>query len=358
MRRALVHLKPKIDQFTIFENRIVEAGLPQPWPTATDYGTCRIDERYRDRFEELETVAFLIIRDDSLLFEQYWDGYGPASYSNSFSMAKSIVSMMVGAAIADGYVKGTDQPVADFLPWIEVFDGRVMTIEDLLTMSAGIRWDEGYSGIISPTTKAYYGKDLRGQVAGLKQVSRPGYRTVYQSGVTQMLGQILSQATGKTLSEYASQKLWIPIGAEYDALWSLDHPGGMEKAYCCFNSNARDFARFGKLMLQRGSWNGKELVPQWYMDKAMAPATWLLSEYGDSPNVNYGYQFWILERDGMQIPYMRGILGQYVFALPEYNAVIVRLGRKRSEVRTDQNYPDDIDTWLDAGLEILTAGAN
>lgn len=106
-------------------------------------------------------------------------------------------------------------------------------------------------------------------------------------------------------------------------------------------------------MLHRGRWNGWTLVPWWYLDLALKPATWLENEDGTGPNTEYGYQFWILERDGMQIPYMRGILGQTVFALPEKDAVIVRLGRKRSEVRTAQNYPDDIDTWLDAGLRML-----
>ncbi|MCC8019090.1 MAG: beta-lactamase family protein [Rikenellaceae bacterium] len=353
LRRAIIHTYPKIDQYPIFENRVVAAGDPRPWPVAHDYGRYEIDPELAGRFAELETVAFVVVRQDSLLFEQYWDGYGPASRSNSFSMAKSIVSLLVGIAIEEGYILGLDQPVSDFLTGFGDYDGQPLTIEHLLTMSAGIRWDEGYSGLFSPTTEAYYGRDLPGLVGRIRQDSRPGERFYYQSGVTQMLGLILEKATGRTISEYASEKLWTPMGAEHDALWSLDRANGTEKAYCCFNSNARDFARFGRLMLGRGEWDGRFLVPSWYMDKALNPAAWLLSEDGEVPNMQYGYQFWILQRDGVRIPYMRGILGQYVFALPEHDAVVVRLGRRRSEVRTSQNYPDDIDTWLDAGMAIL-----
>ncbi|MCC8036388.1 MAG: beta-lactamase family protein [Rikenellaceae bacterium] len=351
--RALVHRLPEIDQYRIFDNRTVEAAEPQPWPMASDYGRHSIPDKYMGIFEALETVAYIVIQDDSLVFEKYWDGYGPDSYSNSFSMAKSIVSLLTGIAIAEGYIESLDTPVSDYIPGIRDFDGRKMTVEHLLTMSAGVEWNESYAGLFSPTTRAYYGKDLCGMVGRIRQVAAPGERTVYQSGVTQMLGYVLRQATGRSIGEYASEKLWKPMGAEYDALWSLDGREGMGKAYCCFNSNARDFARFGKLILDRGRWNDRRLVPEWYMEKAIAPAEWLMSEYSDGPNHTYGYQFWILEKDGVQIPYMRGILGQYILAVPGKNAIFVRLGKKRSETRTKQNYPDDVDTWLDAGMDIL-----
>ena len=353
IRRALTHVLPKIDQYPIFDNRVVRAGNPRPWPLSADYGKAGIDKQYLDKFNELETIAFVVIRNDSLLFENYREGYGPDSHSNSFSMAKSIVSLMVGAAIDEGLVKGVDQPVSDFLPEFGEFNGKQLTIEHLLTMSAGVDWDESYSGLFSTTTKAYYGKDLPGQVMGIHQVEEPGVYFRYQSGVTQMLALILEKATGKTLSDYASEKIWTPIGAEHDALWSLDEKGGHEKAYCCFNSNARDFARLGQLLLNRGEWSGVQVVSAEYIDNAVTPAGWLIGEKGSGPNTNYGYQFWVLEKDGMEIPYLRGINGQVVLALKDKNSVIVRLGRKRSEVRTEQNYPDDIDTWLEAGLKII-----
>ena len=143
------------------------------------------------------------------------------------------------------------------------------------------------------------------------------------------------------------------MNAEEDALWSLDKKDGIEKAYCCFNSNARDFARFGQLILNEGDWNGRQLISSSYLKEATTPDTSLLFKEYNETNHCYGFQFWHLTYNGMEIPYMRGILGQYIFIIPDLNAVVVRLGHKRSETRSDQHYPDDIDTWLGAAVEMI-----
>ncbi len=171
--------------------------------------------------------------------------------------------------------------------------------------------------------------------------------------MTQLLAFLVEKATGENISSYVSRKLWTPLQAEENALWSLDKKEGMEKGYCCFNSNARDFARFGQLILNNGYWNGKQLISESYLKEATTPDTTLLfTEYNET-NHCYGFQFWHLNYKGMDIPYMRGILGQYVFIIPDKNAVVVRLGHKRSKTRTSQHYPDDIDTWLAAALDIM-----
>jgi len=353
IRQALIHWFPQIDQYPIFENRTVRAGNPQAWAVSSRYGTLQLGKNRLADFEKYETVAFVVIHKDSLLFEQYWDGYGPESHSNSFSMAKSIVSLLIGVALDEGLITSVKQPVSNFLPEFGSYNGKELTVEDLLTMSAGVEWDEGYSGLFSLTTEAYYGKDIVAQTRRIRQNSEPGGHFYYQSGVTQILALILQTVTGKTLSDYASEKLWTPIGAEHDALWSLDHKDGFEKAYCCFNSNARDFARLGQLILNKGAWNEEQLVSADYIAQAINPATWLLDKRGE-PNREYGYQIWVLEYDGMVIPYMRGILGQYIFVIPDKEAVVVRLGHKRSEERfPPYYYPSDIDIWLGAGLELI-----
>ena len=353
MRQALIHWYPKIDQYPIFENRTVRAATPQPWAVSSRYGTLKLSENRLADFEKYETVAFVVIHKDSLLFEQYWEGYGPQSHSNSFSMAKSIVSLLIGVAIDEGLIMSVKQPVNDFIPEFGAYNGKELTVEDLLTMSAGVEWDEGYSGLFSLTTEAYYGKDIVAQTRRIRQNAEPGVEFYYQSGVTQILALILETVTGKSLSDYASEKLWTPIGAEQDALWSLDHKDGFEKAYCCFNSNARDFARLGQLILNKGAWNGEQLVSADYITQATTPATWLTDKRGE-PNREYGYQFWVLEYEGMTIPYFRGILGQGIFVIPDKDAVIVRLGHKRSEERfAPWYYPSDIDVWLGAGLELI-----
>lgn len=353
LRRALTHLLPKIDQYPIFENRTVKAGDPQPWKLSEAYNTISIPERYQPIFDQLGTVAYLIIKDSTLFFEQYWEEYSPKSHSNSFSMAKSIVSLAIGAAINDGFITSADQPVSDFYPDFQEYNGKPLTLRHLLTMSAGVDFDEAYSSPFSPTTQLYYGNDLQKITFGMKQIEEPGVHFIYQSGVTQLLSFIVEKATGENISSYVSRKFWTPMQAEEDALWSLDKKGGIEKAYCCFNSNARDFARFGQLILNNGNWNGRQLISDSYLKEATTPDSILIFKEYNETNHCYGFQFWYLTYNGMKIPYMRGILGQYVFILPELNAVVVRLGHKRSETRTGQHYPDDIDTWLGAAIEMI-----
>lgn len=358
LRRALIHLLPKIDQYPIFENRMVKAGNPQPWPESEAYNKLSVPEKFQPVFGNLGTVAFVIIKDSTLLFEQYWEDYSPHSRSNSFSMAKSIVSLAIGCAIDDGFIKNVDQPVNDFYPEFKGYNGKALTLRHLLTMSAGVDFDEAYSSPFSPTTKLYYGDDLQQIALGMKEIEEPGIHFIYQSGVTQLLALIVEKATGENISSYVSRKLWTPLNAEEDALWSLDKKDGIEKAYCCFNSNARDFARFGQLILNKGNWNGKQLVSESYIKEATTPDTNLIFKEYNETNHCYGFQFWHLTYKGMEIPYMRGILGQYVFAIPELNAVVVRLGHKRSDTRTAQHYPDDIDTWLGTAIEIIQKSTN
>ncbi len=353
LRRAIVHLLPTIDQYSIFDNRIVKAGDPQPWERAEAYNTLSVAPEYKTYFEEYETVAFVVIKDNQLLHEEYWEGYSSQSHSNSFSMAKSIVSLGIGCAIDDGYIQSVDQPVSDFFPEFKGYNGKILTLRHLLTMSAGVDFQEAYSSPFSPTTKLYYGNDLYKIAFGMKEIEEPGVNFLYQSGVTQLLAFVLEKAVGEPISDYVSRKLWTPMQAEENALWSLDREDGMEKAYCCFNSNARDFARWGQLLLNNGNWNDKQLISEGYLKEALSPDTSLWDIGNNIPNNCYGFQFWSLTYEGLKISYMRGILGQYVFAIPDKNAVIVRLGKKRSDTYNSQHYPDDIDVWLAAGLDIL-----
>ncbi len=358
LRKALIYLHPKIDQYPIFENRIIKAGNPAPWPKAEVYNKLSLPTEYTPMFEEFETIAFVIIKDGKLLFEEYWEDYSPQSHSNSFSMAKSIVSLAIGCAIDEGLIKSVDQPVSDFYRDFIGYNGKTLTIRHLLTMSAGVDFQEAYTSPFSPTTKLYYGNDLQKVTFNMKEIEEPGVNFVYQSGVTQLLTFIVEKATGENVSNYVSRKFWTPMQAEEDALWSLDKKDGVEKAYCCFNSNARDFARFGQLILNNGAWSNNQLISSSYLEEAITPDSSLIYKDYNETNKYYGFQFWNLTYKGMQIPYMRGILGQYIFAIPERNAVVVRLGKKRSDIYTSQHYPEDIDIWLSAATFILDASEN
>lgn len=214
------------------------------------------------------TVAFLIIRNDSIWYEDYAEDYRPDSETNSFSMAKSIVSALLGKAIRDGHIDSIEQPVADFYPQ---FDPR-LEVGDLASMASGLNWEENYYSPFSMTARAYFDENIREQVPNLEVTEEPGEEFEYLSGNTQLLAMVLEKATGKTLSGYLSESFWKPMGMENDALWQLDsEESGMEKAYCCIASNARDFSRFGKLYKDQANWKGKQLLDSSYFARSTRP---------------------------------------------------------------------------------------
>lgn len=351
--KALRYQKAKIDQYPIFHNRIVKAGEPQPWQNHQNYNTYELSEDQLKDLDKYKTVAFVVAKDSLLVFESYWENYGAESYSNSFSMAKSIISLLVGCAIDDGFIQNLDQPVGNFIPEFLEGEKSKITIRHLLTMSSGLSWDEAYSSLFSTTTKAYYGKFLKDLVLDQQVITKPGKEFKYLSGDTQILSILIAQATGKSVSEYMSEKIWSKIGAEHDALWSLDKEDGIEKAYCCFNTNARDFARIGRLVLNMGSWNGEQIISHSYLSESLNPTTYLSDiELGDVPTERYGHLWWFTENRGHKVIFARGILGQYIFVVPDLNMVAVRLGHKRDDERI-AGQPIDIFKHLDIAMDII-----
>jgi CubicO group peptidase (beta-lactamase class C family) len=237
-----------------------------------------------------------------------------------------VVSALLGIAIQEGKIKSVDQSVGDFLSDFNEGEKKNITIKHLLMMSSGLNWNESYANPLSVTTEAYYGTDLKKAVSGLKATEKPGVTFSYESGDTQILGLVLQAATGKSLSQYAHEKLWAPMGAENDALWSVDHEDGYEKAYCCINSNARDFARFGNLYLHKGNWKGNQLIDSSYVKRSITPHGLM---YEGKASDFYGFQWWTVpDYKGKSFFYARGILGQLIVVVPDKNAVVVRLGEK------------------------------
>lgn len=328
--KALWYNYSDIDDYKIFENRTVANDASLRWPTGTNYNSIQPNLQLRNLLQSLKTNALVVIRNDSLVYEEYWDGFGKNTISNSFSVAKSIVSTLIGIALQEGKIKSLDDKVSDYVPTFNKEDQKKVTIRHLLTMSSGSDWDEAYSSLFSTTTKAYYGDNLEELAVSVNIVDTPGNRWYYKSGDTELLALVLKYATGKTLSEYASEKLWKPLNAENDALWSLDKKDGDEKAYCCFNATARDFARIGVMYLNNGKWKGREILSEKYIKQALKPV--MIKEDNGKPVNYYGYQWWILpDREGVY--YARGIHGQYIIVVPRKKCVIVRLGRARGEFK-------------------------
>lgn len=340
---------PSIDEYEIFESNVIQAQDPQEWPIHREYNRINLHSASKLKMEDYETVSYLVIKNDSILYEKYWEKYGMYTISNSFSMAKTIVSILTGIALKEGKIDSLDQRVGDFLPEFKEGFRSEITIRHLLTMSSGIDFDEHYSSPFAYPAAAYYGRNLRKLTLDYEPTVAPGEIFNYQSGTTQLLGFVLTAATGKSLSEYAEEKLWTPIGAENDALWNLDKKDGMEKAFCCFIATTRDFARLGKLYKDHGRWNGIQIVDSAYVAESISPAP--LKEANGSPQNRYGFKWWIMEHEGNEIFYARGIQGQYVFVLPEKHMIVVRLGRKRENDR-GVNPPKDIYVYLDAALKM------
>jgi CubicO group peptidase (beta-lactamase class C family) len=338
--KALLHLQANIDDLDIFEYRAVpNTGQRSPWLVSIDKNKKPLSDSLRKTLQTGETVAFLVIKNDSLCYEEYWDGYSDSSYSNSFSMAKSIISILVGVAIDEGKISSVKDPVGKYIS--EYANGELakITIEDLLRMASGLNFHESYATPINQTTDAYYGNNLRKLMYSLKAEKPAGVEFKYKSGDTQLLGLVLSAATGKSNSAYASEKLWSKIGAEHDAKWSIDHADGDEKAFCCFYSNARDFARIGKLYLQKGRWETQQIVDSNWVNQSIS-SNGLNDENGNKTDY-YGYQWWVLKNANYPAFYCRGILGQYIVVVPSKNTIIVRLGKKRGAKIVD-NQPLEV----------------
>ena len=335
-----------LEDYKEFDNAEIQNNTAQPWPNHKDYNSITETERLQKYNDAYGTIAYVIIKNDSIWFENYYNGYGEDSKTNSFSMAKSYVSGLMGKAIEEGYIKSLDQPVSDFFPEFSEGLAAKMTVGDLSSMASGTNWDEKYYSPLSITTRAYFDDDLEKVILGLKVVKEPGQAYKYSSGDTQLLAMVIEKATGKKLYNYLTESFWKPSGSENPALWQVDSEAhDLVKAYCCIASNAKDFARFGKLYKDHGKWNGKQILDSTFVAKSITP------RFAESPQ--YGYGFWMQKRDGKSFFMMRGHLGQYVIVEPEDNIIIVRLGHQKSPDAASQIFSDDISIYIEEAYKML-----
>lgn len=275
--------------------------------------------------EDNKTVAFLIIKNDTIQYEKYFRGYDKQSIVPSFSMAKSVTSILIGCAIDQGLIKSVDEPITNYIPELTKNGFDKVTIKHLLQMTSGIKFNESYVNPFGDAASFYYGLNLRKEIGKMKLKSEPGKKFEYVSGNTQLLGLVLERSLKeKTITSYLQEKLWTPLGMEYDASWSIDKKkNGLEKTFCCLNARARDFAKIGRLYKNKGNWNGKQIVSQKWVDESTKIDT------TDGSVGYYQYQWWLPSKKGdfMAI----GILGQYIYVDPSKNLIIVRLGKKEGK---------------------------
>ena len=341
------HTTAYLSDYKNFDNRTLNSSSnPQPWPIHSKFNVANLTEVQEQLIVENQTVAFLLIKNDSIYFEKYYDGYGLDSKSNSFSMAKSYVTSLLGKAIMDGFIQNLDQPVIDFFPELKGEYAKKVTVGDLASMASGQKWDEAYYSPTSVTTAAYFVSDLEKLILEQPIDEIPGKSYEYKSGTTQLLGMLIARATDKKLNDYLYESLWNPMGAEHEALWQLDSKEkGLEKAYCCIASNARDFARLSKLFKNHGKWNGKTLLYSTFIAKSIQP------RFKESPQ--YGFGWWLKKYKGQEVFMNRGHLGQYVITFPQEDLILVRLGHSVGiKDDSDDPFTPDIYNYMDIALEL------
>ncbi len=276
---------------------------------------------FEDYLKINNTVAFIIIKKDTIVYEKYFDGYDKESIVPSFSMAKSVVSMLIGCAIDDGLIKSIDEPITNYLPEFKKNGFEKVTISHLLNMTSGINFNESYYNPFGNAASIYYGRNLKKEMLKLKLNPNNTNSFSYSSGDTQLLGLILeSSLKGKKISNYLEEKIWKPIGMEYNASWSLDKKSGLEKTFCCLNSVALDYAKLGRLYLKKGNWNGKQILSKEWIEKTTKSAN------NRSGVWYYQNHWWISDKEEMSFR-AEGILGQYIYVNPKTETIIVRLGR-------------------------------
>jgi len=267
-----------------------------------------------DYIERQKLVGLLVVHKGNIVLEKYSYGNDENSRWISFSIAKSVTSMLLGAAIADGFVASVDDLITDYLPQLKGSAYAGTKIKDVLHMASGVGWNEDYSDPESDVAKAadLNAMDLFNYLNKLPVAARPGEVFNYSTGETNLVGAIVRAAVGNNLSTYLERKIWQPFGMESDASWVIDDKYGAELGGCCINATLRDYARIGLFAMADGVLtDGTRILPEGWMQASTTPS---------ASNEAYGYLWW-LSTDGVYAA--RGIFGQLIWINPETETIIV-----------------------------------
>jgi CubicO group peptidase (beta-lactamase class C family) len=332
--------RPTVHDYKIFAERPMAASL-SPFYFKEEPAEAMVQTLFEQNsrvdnldvfLEQNQTQAFIVIQNDTILYEKYFNGASRDTIVTSFSVAKSFTSALIGAAIDDGYINSVDDPITDYLPELAERDPAFgeITIRDLLLMRSGIKFAEDFHlGLDGDGAKAYYYHNLRKLVLDEIVVSTsPGpYRYNYYNLL--VLGMILERSTGMPVAPYLETRIWQPMGAEFDGSWSLD-ARGFEKMESGINARAIDFAKFGRLFLNNGNWDGTQILSAGWVEESTGPdsslkftGSYIFNDYDGY----YSYLWWGLRHDESNYDYAAsGALGQWIYVSPHKNLIIVRNG--------------------------------
>jgi CubicO group peptidase (beta-lactamase class C family) len=340
----------------VFEGRVVRRA-PAPSPLA------RVPEppltwRFQEQTYSIDdylarnpAMGLLVARGDTILVERYQYARRDTHRFTSWSMAKTVTSMLIGIALAEGRIRSVDDPAAAYVPPLAGTEYGTTSLRHLLQMSSGVRFVEEYSGTddVSRLARDTFIQLADGGVSAVTPFNdraRPaGTKFSYASVETQVLGLVLHAATGRPVAEYLTEKIWQPIGAEADATWLIDK-AGQEVTFCCLNAVLRDYARLGLLLAHDGNWRGRQLIPAAWVREAttvradqphLAPRT-------ATPFFGYGYQTWIFPGERRMFAFL-GVRGQSIYVDPQSKLVMVHTAVRRQPAN-DPGNREAVALWM------------
>ena len=339
--RILRYREPDARTQSIFPARAVRpADVAWNFARATtlrtdlDTVTVRVPDGSRVPFSKYvvdqKVLAFVVVRNDTIIYELYRDGMTPSTIHNSFSAAKSVLSALVGIALADGKIRSLDDSVTDYLTDLRGIPAyRGVTVRHLLEMKSGLRYTQAEGGMWrsfrSDEANIYYTTNIAKAVRNVPRELPPGTKWVYKDTDAALLGMVLAKATGTTVAAYTEEKLWRRIGTEHAATWSLDHDGGQEQVASGFNVVARDWARFGRLYLNGGVWEGQQVVPADWVAKSTAVDTTRTPEISNWWQMQHSMYWWHPLQAPAREYYADGSHGQRVYVDPASRTIVVQL---------------------------------
>jgi CubicO group peptidase (beta-lactamase class C family) len=339
--------KASIDDYKFFDNvEIKKSDSLFEWPKHNLYNQIGSSKTLDSVHKKNETVAFLIIKNDSIIKEDYFLGYDENSMTNSFSMSKSIISFLFLKSVEQGTIPSLNSKLSDYFPAFNESNGGNVTLSDLSTMSSGLVWEENYKDLMGITAQAYVTKDLNKLMMGSKFSGMSGDKFKYLSGNTQLLAMAIEKANNLTIPELTYKWLWNPMGAKNNALWMIDSKEkNMTKAYCCLSSNAKDFAKVGLVYKNFGKINKQKIIDSSFVSMSIKPRF--------NSNPIYGYGLWVGKQNNIDFFSLRGHQGQYVIVIPKEDVIIVRLGKRKSRGSDLNNHPSDFNLYITESLNIL-----
>lgn len=311
-----------IYDYKVQPTAIIPADNPQPWQMHEHYNQIELSPQAIKVHEDLRSIAFIIVKDGKILTEKYFREGGEDHLSSVWSISKTYTSILILKAIEDGLIAHIDDPVSKYIPELQFDQNGTLTLRHLASMSSGLYWDEEAHKPLALITKMNFYNDLeKFTLNDMYAIGEPGEIQHYNSGATQILGTVLDRVLQeKSISEYLSEKMWNPLGYEYDGLFVLDSERhSNEKTYGGIVTTARDVSRLGLLLAQQGKWNDQQILSENEIE--------LITTLPYN-NTTYGYGIWIGDYEGSRFYYQAGFRGQFCITVPDHNLVITRLGHE------------------------------